>query len=741
MTVGIEGVGDVVGADGTEVGTAAAVVLEAALEPGSAGQDGPDAQQHVHVKHKSLQRKSMKGDLPRPSGHARSSAHTKRIRTALRKAVYMTMATSRVPTAEALEIKAAVGSLLQFLDRKGLAATDVFETIPGPNDGGAKDDIPEEKEEVHDEYDAFGEESDYELFTPEDGGAPPKSVIEGEGDVLTPVKPSAPFPTVFPPPRRRIEKIGEQMSRQRAACARNQQLRTRLQDSLDFHASVYEDGDYMSKVTPRRCTPTEPATTGRPAPAAHTPRPDAGVSSNLPSEGFSKPPANWPRRPSSPQKAFGTAIQERHPSWRQRKFPETNFTAAVVADNSMAKPVASRHPLLFTIEQMQDREYSHGSKQTGQSTLTQRLEHLRNHGAGAGAAVSPSRRLAGDDARRAEAKALSALGTSSASGAGETGGGLKKRWKVDQEFEELFSCLDPKRTGKVSPQTFVPLFVWLGLTRRARSAEHTLTHAFGTGPISMTAIRGLYRYLDVQVNLIDGLREIGRKESLELFCDYINDKTRLQEWFGSMHRDQANRADIIEVQNLFARMEATKNSLTLFRFFRMELGNGSFDGGRSEKPQASAATSSAAATSAGTSADATKCTFGIREFFTMICRCTVAWCLHRTLIAMREIAEEPDADGGSKSLQGHTAMRWAQLRRKITVSIMINKNFWGREAKAVMDALSETGEMDNDDLTNEEWLSLFNRVKAQGFKSTLPSLDEVEDPNFLRNKTKHNEIY
>merc|ERR1712048_556994 len=145
--------------------------------------------------------------------------------------------------------------------------------------------------------------------------------------------------------------------------------------------------------------------------------------------------------------------------------------------------------------------------------------------------------------------------------------------------------------------------------------------------------------------------------------------------------------------------------------------------------------------------------FGISEFSSMLCRATFAWLLHRTILLIHPAAAQ-DFGGAASSSPGFEgedltatpadrsdlALRWTQLQRKITVSLLVNHRFWGRESKTVLTSLRQTAKVIGDDLTPEQWLSLFQRVKAQGMSSTLPVGDEADDPDFLKKRTQHENL-
>lgn len=324
-------------------------------------------------------------------------------------------------------------------------------------------------------------------------------------------------------------------------------------------------------------------------------------------------------------------------------------------------------------------------------------------------------------------------------------GVTKRTSRLQEVWEQLVGLLDPNRVGKVPPDMFVPLMFWLGLTRRRTAALTCLEQAFGPGDIDTASISNLCDYAEVQARLVDGLREMARKESLEQLCEYMTDVARIRIWFYSMKRDPMGHVDVAEVQNLFARMEVTRDRQALFRFLRHELRSGNF---ARESPTV-ASPGAAAQTAASDGVDGAPArTFGITEFAQMLCRCTICWVLFRTiLLILPEVKEEALTREGSASeeareddhvSEGNLALRWMQLQRKITVSLLVNHRFWGREARTVLTSLKKSSNFIQDDLSPEQWLALFCRVQAQGMASTLPVGDEAFDPDFLRKKTEHN---
>eukprot|EP00913_Durusdinium_trenchii_P005393 g5028.t1 len=158
-----------------------------------------------------------------------------------------------------------------------------------------------------------------------------------------------------------------------------------------------------------------------------------------------------------------------------------------------------------------------------------------------------------------------------------------------------------KRAGYVVADALVPLMFWLGLTKSRTAALETLRTITLKGQIPAAKAQkwarcnstplgksGLVRnpnllelidsgallvmgeHVEVQMRLVEGLRHLIRRESLEQLCEYItgNNFQRLRAWFNSMRADQFGCVDITQVQSLFARMEVTTDRQTLFRLLR-----------------------------------------------------------------------------------------------------------------------------------------------------------------------------
>lgn len=426
-------------------------------------------------------------------------------------------------------------------------------------------------------------------------------------------------------------------------------------------------------------------------------------------------------------------------SARSKNHEETNFTAAMFS-GSAAKPRAEVHPMLNAIEGLQHDELSQQCAPES-SVISQRLDELRWSELRRGAWTNrPERRKAQqessavkkDDGKQGDRRALEHSGRQLVLAAIAKSGpnaGIKDIHGDTGEMERLMHIMDPDRTGYIAQEVLVPLFFWLGLTRRRQAALMIIELAFGRDDIEVTAIQKLSRYAEVQIRLIEGLRQLARRESLEQLCEYITDMTRVRNWFHTMKRDTTGHADIVEVQNLFSRMEVTSDRQTLFRFLTHII--------HSEVlPSASAA---------GKAPGGTR-TFGIGDFASLLCRCAVAWCLHRTLMLLSPSDNDffKDSDGPlmapAAELDRAAEMRWVALQRKIIISLLVNHRFWGRESRTVLQQLTQPQMTAlGSQLSPEQWLSLFQRVRAQGIASTLPVGDEASDPDWLRKKATSNQ--
>lgn len=91
-------------------------------------------------------------------------------------------------------------------------------------------------------------------------------------------------------------------------------------------------------------------------------------------------------------------------------------------------------------------------------------------------------------------------------------------------------------------------------------------------------------------------------------------------------------------------------------------------------------------------------------------RATVAWTCYRVLVLTT------DAHTGLS-----VATSWAQLQRKIVVSLLVNARFWGvHESQRVLASLDRQGPE-----SDQYWSSLFQRVRAEGMAAALDEARHV----------------
>jgi len=416
---------------------------------------------------------------------------------------------------------------------------------------------------------------------------------------------------------------------------------------------------------------------------------------------------------------------------RQKKEGETGFTLAIFSGNG-TKPRAEVHSLLTAIEGMQhDEVFSQSAVESG--NLSQRLDELRWGELRKGAWTNqPERRnpfekdIVSPDKQQKDLGAFEAPGrllVLAAIDRSSVAAGVSDLHGSQDQMDRLIHIMDPEGVGSVAPEMFVPLFFWLGLTRRRTAVLMTLELAFGPGNIDVAGMKKLSKYAEVQIRLIEGLRQLARRESLEQLSEYITDMGRLRTWFHTMKRDTTGHADIVEVQNLFARMEVTSDRQTLFRFLTHIVHSDVLPSSWGKKDMLRTRT------------------FGIGDFSSLLCRCAVAWCIHRTLTILSPSESwKGDGDGPmmmpAADLDREAETRWVVVQRKIIMSLLVNHRFWGRESRTVLMSLTQPQmTVLGNQLSPEQWLSLFQRVRAQGIASTLPNGDEADDPDWLRKKS------
>jgi hypothetical protein len=270
-----------------------------------------------------------------------------------------------------------------------------------------------------------------------------------------------------------------------------------------------------------------------------------------------------------------------------------------------------------------------------------------------------------------------------------------------------------------------------------------LETAFGSGNIAPESILGLAPYYDVQVQIAEALRRMARKESFDQVCEYITDQDHLRELWLSMHHDSSGRIELGEILKMLGRVEVGVRSKEMFRFLSHFATT--FAESYTESHQTDTLLKNCAA-------DRNRFTL---PFLTiLLARCVVTSYIIKVLDLL-DPSDKPQSVGGYASLEAYSSAlgtsghntkpdaeldpkvsrRWAQIHRRIAVSLLVNQRYWGREGKMVLATLNQPAVFE--DLTPEHWLCLYQRVRAQGMASTFPEADEeFEDPEFLSKRAK-----
>ncbi|CAJ1335117.1 unnamed protein product, partial [Effrenium voratum] len=385
---------------------------------------------------------------------------------------------------------------------------------------------------------------------------------------------------------------------------------------------------------------------------------------------------------------------------REELTQRGNFTSAFLADLAV-KPRVDSQPLLAFMEQGDFMSAVEQKNDTGseQVLLARRLKALR--GSEPRGVPEPAPEEPGGSFSRNAKRKFHAGGHAPAKSTGTSKG---------SQMQRMLELLDPgRRAGHVNADALVPLMFWLGLTKSRAAALETLRMGFGSLQIDDGALMVMGEHVEVQMRLVEGLRQLVRRDSLELLCEYLTGGSfqRLRTWFNSMRADQFGCVDITQVQSLFARMEVTTDRQTLFRLLSY----------MTENPHPSAAGDAREAAAIENKK------FSLNGFGSLLCRCATSWCLHR-MMAMLSTGEDDTIHD--------VANRWIQLQRKIMISLMVNQRFWGRESRQVLSSLQapQIHAPDLEELRKlspEQWNVLFQRVRAQGLASVL--LDHPEEPN------------
>jgi len=513
------------------------------------------------------------------------------------------------------------------------------------------------------------------------------SNLPGPSPTPSDAQPQSEPPSVTTRSRRTVHRLGDKVSKIRTACPRNQQLHNLLAEHKERtqENGVPEVKQTVAEVVPKAAPLRSRAHDGKRAASMHD----------------------------SPVQA-----QQRLQKRAANTEPRTNFTHDFVAGVS-AKPRQEHHPLLTVMLAMQDNGLGGREPDLEQAALSQHLAELRWSEVRLGKwAQAPGKRKPHGGEDLALRRAIETFDSRERS---EQHTLKHATPEVVTKLRHLISVMDPSKKGFISPDVFIPLMFWLGYCRRRSAALSAIQHAFGEGDVSVASVLGLGHYVDVQLRLVSGFKVLTRKESLEQLCEFITNWTRLRAWFYSMKLDPVGRVDVVEVANLFSRMEVTPDNSSVFRFLSHIVRSGNL-------PVRSKTTN----INPGQQSGVRDMTFGIENFASLLCRCMLTACLYQTTQLVH--LPVPSPSKSSDEVEHCSEYFWTQLRRKIMVSLLINQNFWGPESRHVLSAMLPPAKSSDDILTPEQWLSLFQRVRAQGLSATLPAGDEADDPDFLIKK-------
>lgn len=420
--------------------------------------------------------------------------------------------------------------------------------------------------------------------------------------------------------------------------------------------------------------------------------------------------------------------------------PETSFSFAIVADLAL-KPKLERTPLLTSINDISQAGGEENERALGSQNLAMQLDELRCREYRRGPWTRPSEprrnseRQTAPEAEEGRTPSVSEVRPLERSSVYPICYASSKAEPPRVDFDPIVRLLDPMGKGSVSPDTFVPFMFWLGITRRRAAALMIFEFGFGRRDVSTASIMENNQFTLVQTRLVDGIQWMARRETTEQVCEYITDERRLTRWFRSMSLDPSGHVDIIDVMKFLANLDvdpATKEALDaslLFRFLTHSLEvlhPRPVRAASSEFERSEPLTPEMLAESLALS----KFTFPL--FCSLLCRCVVTWCIDR----MAKLVAPPGSGLGmqpalSEEERGRQ-LRWTETHRRIAVSLLVNHRFWGREARVVLSTLSLPALATfGGQLSPEQWLLLFQRVRAQGLSSTLPGEGEEGDPDFL----------
>jgi hypothetical protein len=306
------------------------------------------------------------------------------------------------------------------------------------------------------------------------------------------------------------------------------------------------------------------------------------------------------------------------------------------------------------------------------------------------------------------------------------------------DFELLVHLMDPEEGSKVPPHACVPLMFWLGFARQRQACFAVFEMAFGIGNVPKEKILELEAYLEVQIEIAEVFRTQARKESFDQLCEYITNHENLRVWYSALYPDSRGLVEIGQILKMFMQMDVKVNKKMLYRFISHFTMNYQ---GNISRPSTDAETCLA---------DRAQCDFPF--LCTLLSRCVVTSCIVQVLELVNPTASSQsgrvsgstglEASAQSDSAQGASSnikveqdalRRWAQLHRRIVVSLMVNQRYWGREGKITVASLTQTDKLPIfEGLSPEHWVGLYQRVRAQGLASTFPEHDaDYDDPEFL----------
>lgn len=342
---------------------------------------------------------------------------------------------------------------------------------------------------------------------------------------------------------------------------------------------------------------------------------------------------------------------------------------------------------------------------------------------------------------------------------------------VEADFKRLVWLVDPASGSRISPEALTPLMFWLGFARNRRASIAVFEIAFGRGDIGVDKIVELAPYFNVQIQLAEGFKTLARKDSFEQLCAYVTDEQRIQGWWTAMNTDRSGRVELDKIETMLARMQVItmRNSRVLTRF----LGHAAalYDHTLSDIHDATAAKHLVSSVTNGAGAlsqrghvcQKDKNTYSSHFLKALLCRSVVTCCIVKVLDLMdpwpraraaggydasintgREIYGTTLASASGRHIEEaktgvvdfKVLQRWAQVHRRISVSLMVNHRYWGREGRAVLASLKQPPLAICEDFTAQQWKTLFQHAKAQGMASTFPVADEIEDPEFLMKKAQ-----